>query len=28
VGLPLFESLVLLGRGRTLTRLRTARGRI
>jgi glutamyl-tRNA synthetase len=28
VGLPLFESLVLLGRERTLTRLRTARGRL
>jgi glutamyl-tRNA synthetase len=28
VGLPLFESLVLLGRERTLERLRTARGRL
>jgi glutamyl-tRNA synthetase len=28
VGLPLFESLALLGRERTLTRLRTARGRL
>jgi glutamyl-tRNA synthetase len=28
VGLPLFESLVLLGRERTLARLRTARGRL
>jgi glutamyl-tRNA synthetase len=28
VGLPLFESLVLLGRERTLARLGTARGRL
>jgi glutamyl-tRNA synthetase len=28
IGLPLFESLVVLGRERTLARLRTARGRI
>jgi glutamyl-tRNA synthetase len=28
VGLPLFESLALLGRERTLARLRTARGRL
>jgi hypothetical protein len=27
-GLPLFESMILLGRDRTLTRLRSARNRL